>query len=358
MPSDPIKIDLAYKKFTKRQYTTTQKRWHEEFPGKSLNIKMKEIWGDTIPINPPVSSTSIVEVISDLVLTHDATVENNRSWLACSTPGDLNTRLGDFIQPDELLSSLYYVKLTDDSGTQIFVGDPINFEFDYGNGILTFEFAPSIFTPPFHIDAYRYIGVKGISSDDPANITPLDQAYDGPSGDGSGRIINVDFGPVQFSASSGSAALQIDPVTYTPATGLADGQIINRAGILYIYDSSRTKWLSMNRTNVVFGIKRADGCFLNVGDFTSTMSGWPAMRDGTVTGITVQASGGYASKAFSMSINNDPTPVYSFSLAGHYHSNGALNIDFDANDVIKILTSSENPITHNVIANVEICWRT
>jgi hypothetical protein len=355
MPSDPIKIDIAYKRFSRKQYTNTEKRWHEEFPGKPFNIKMSEVWSETIPAIPPATSTSTIQVINDLTLTRDVTVENDRSWLACSTPGNLNTRLGDFIQPDEEIAQSYYVKLTDNTGQQIFVGDSTEWEFDYANGVLTFEHSRTAYVKPFHIKADRYIGSKGV---DPSLFpNTLDDAYDGDSGNGSGRVINVDFGPVQFSASNGSAALQVDPVTYTPTTGLADGQIINHAGILYIYDSTRGKWLSMNRQTVVFGVKRADGNYLNVADFTSSMSGWPAMRDGTITGITVQASGGYSSKSFSMSKNNNPVSIYTFSLSGHYHANGSLNIDFDANDLIKILTSSEFGHTSNVIANLEIAWR-
>ena len=354
MPSDEIKIDLAYKKLDKKEFTTPEKSWHEEFPGKGLNIKFADIWLEEIPQIPPSSSTSVVAVEENLILTEDITVANNKSWYACSTPGDLNTRLRDFIQPDENITKAYYIKLYDSNNKQIFVGDSVNWEFNYADGILTFENSPTNYSAPFKISGYRYIGKKG-STDE--FVTNLDRAYDGENGSGSGRVINVDFGPVQLSPSSGSAALQIDSQDYTPVNGLADGQIINRAGILYIYDNTRGKWLSMVRQSIIFGIKRADGCYLNVSDFSSSMSGWPALRDGVITGITVQASSGFSSKSFILSINNNPSPVLSFSLSGLYYANGALNIDFDANDVIKILASSQYGITYNVVANLEISWR-
>ncbi|MFW6226209.1 MAG: hypothetical protein ACOC3V_04570 [bacterium] len=355
MPSNDIKVDIAYKKFLKRQYSSTNKKWHEEFPGKALTIKLKDIWIDELPSNPPTQNTSSIEIITDLELTQDVTVDGGLSWVTCLTPGDLTTQIGDFIQPDKELKQGYYIKLFDSVGSQIYVGDDSNWEFDYANGILTFESVPSGFIAPYSISGYRYIGRTGFDTGD--FITTLDEAYDGKDGDGSGRIIHADFGPFQITPSNGSAALQLDPQTYTPVNGLADGQIINRGGILYIYDGTRNKWLSMMRQNITFGIKRADGCYLNVADFSSSNSGWPALRKGTILGMTAQASSGYANKKFIMSKNNDPTSIYNFSLNNYYLADNILDIDFETNDIIKILATSEFTTTYNVVINLEIAWR-
>lgn len=354
MPSDEVKVDIAYKKFSKKQYTSTNKRWHEEFPGKAMNIRFQEVWVDPIPSTPPLTTTSVVEVIENLVLTEDVTVDNHLSWLVCSTPGDLGTRIGNFIQPDQDVPQAYYVKLYDNTGQQIYVGDPVNWEFDYANGVLTFEFEPTEYTSPFKISAYRYVGAVG-SLDTIAST--LDSAYDGTTGSGAGKVIEVDFGPVTLNASNGSAALQITPVGYTPSADLADGQIINRAGILYVYDNTRSKWLSMQRHNIIFGAKRADGIYLNVGDFSSNMSGWPALRDGVILGITAQASGGFSTKEFKILKNDNPTPLLTFSLFDHSYSNGNLNISFDSGDLIKILASSENGVSKQAIITLETAWR-
>jgi hypothetical protein len=354
MPSDPIKIDLAYKRLSKKQYTSTLKAWHEEFPGKALNIRLKEIWIDNIPIDPPTSTTGVVQVISDLILTEDIAVDNHLAWLACSATGDLTSRIGNWIQPDQDLHQGYYVKITDNNGTQIYVGDPVGWEFDYANGILIFTNIPTGFTPPFHVVGYRYIGATGIDPD--TFITPLDKAYDSSQNDGSGRVIQVDFGPVTLNASNGSAALQLSPVPYTPSLNVQAGQIVNNNGILYLYDDSRSKWLSMQRSNIVFGAKRADGKFLNLGDFSSNMSGWPALRAGTITGITCQAASGYSSKQFFLLKNNNTTPIITFNLFNYYYSNANLNVDFGANDLVKILASSQFGPTFQTIINLEICW--
>ena len=358
MPSDAVKIDIAYKRLSKRQYTSTLKKWHEEIPGKSFSIKFKDIWIDEISSTPPQLSTSTIQVVTDMILTEDVTVDNSLSWVACTIPGNISTRVGDFIQPDKDLSQAYYVKLYDNNGTQIYVGDPVGWEFDYANGVLTFENRPTTFTPPFKISAYRYVGTVGGPDVFPEELsTTLDKSYDGTLGSGSGRIINVDFGPVTLAATNGSAALQINPVDYTPGSNLADGQIVNRGGILYIYDTTRVKWLSMMRQNVIFGAKRADGVYLNLSDFSSNMSGWPTLRDGAILGITAQSSGGYASKQFKILKHGEPTPLFTFNLTNSFYSNGSLNINFSANDLIKILASSEFGVAYNTIITLEIGWR-
>lgn len=351
MANDPIKIDLAYKRFAKREYTDTQKRWHEEHPGRALTVKSKDIWAEEIPVTPPPTSTAVVEVVSSLELTEDITVDDHKSWYACETPGDLNTRLKDFIQPDGDLLRGYFVKIYDYNDNRIYVGDPSDWEFDYANGILTFLDLPQGFTPPFKIDAYRYIGKKGAGS-----AGTLDEAYDGPGGNGSGRIIEADFGPVEINASNGQAPLQLNPINYTPSVGVA-GQMFLRNGIMFVYDDVRAKWLSMNRNTIIFGSKIADGRFLNLNNFSSHMAGWPSLRDGTIVGITAQASSGNINKSFSILKNNSTVSLFDFSLNNLYYANGNLDIDFQENDLIKVLASSTSGAAYQLIINLEICWR-
>lgn len=353
--SSDIKIDASYKKLLKRQYTSLNKRWHEEFAGKTASIKFKDVWIDGIPETPPDNSTNIIQVVDGLILTEDLTVDNSLAWLACSTPDNLSSRIGDFIQPDRDLQSGYFIRVFDNTDKQVFVGDQVNWEFDYVNGILTFENQPSLYTPPFKIYGYRYIGDTGTNIG--FTTTTLDHAYDGSFSGGSGRIINVDFGPVVLNPTNGSAALQINPVPYTPSINLEDGQIINKSGILYVYDLTRNKWLSMIRQNIVFGAKRADGIYLNLSNFSSNMSGWPALRDGTILGITAQSSNGYSAKQFKIIKHGESIPLFTFNLTDHYYANGNLNIDFDANELIKILASSEFGVAYNTVINLEIGWR-
>jgi hypothetical protein len=113
----------------------------------------------------------------------------------------------------------------------------------------------------------------------------------------------------------------------------------------------------MNRQAITFGAKRADGIYLNVSDFSSNMSGWPALRDGVILGITAQASGGYSQKKIQLFKNDDNLPTFEFQLDNLYYANGDLNISFYKNDIVKLLASSQFPTVYNLVINVEIAWR-
>lgn len=347
--------DYIYKDVKNREFTTPEKAWYEERPGKANSVYLNEVWTDTVPTTPPAISNDVVKIISDQTLTKDPTTEENKAWYVCSDQGVISTRLYDFISPDKERSNKYSVKIFDDNGEQLLI-DEIDWEFDYKNGLLTFYSNPEDkgYATPFHIYAYQYIGGK--ASKDMFGVHTLDGAYDGQSGEGSGAQIDVDAGPVVLNASNGSAALKILPIDYLPEDGLTGGEIINYQGVLYLHDNSRSIWLSMNRQAITFGAKRADGIYLNVSDFSSNMSGWPALRDGVILGITAQASGGYGQKKIELYKSQSSTPIFQFNLDNLYYANGELNIPFDKNDLIKVLASSEFGTVYNLVVNLEVAW--
>jgi len=282
-------------------------------------------------------------------------VDNNKCWLCCSEMNNLSTRIGDFIEPDINISQAYYIRLFDSTGKQLFIGDNSNWMFDYLNGILTFENTPSIYIPPFRISGYRYIGVKGRNLKH--DVTSLDDAYRGFDDNPNNRKITTDLGPLELIPSNDYAPFKINPSSTLPFNGLSEGSIIMRDGQFFVWDVGREKWLALNRQTISFGTKRADGCFLSLGDFSSHMSGWPALRHGTILGITAQATSGYREKQFSILRNNSSDPIFQFNLQDYYYANGNLNIDFSSNDLIKILTSSRYSTTLGVIVTLEIAWR-
>ena len=349
-----IKTNFVYKKTLKKEYTSEQKNWHEESFGRT-SVKYSDVWTDTISNVPPSESTDIIQKITNAYLTKDVTVDSNKVWLYCSELNNLSSRQGDFIEPDNDLSQAYFIRLYDSTGKQIFIGDPTNWMFDYSNGILIFENSPMLYLPPFKISGYRYIGVKGRNTKH--DVTTLNEAYRGPNNSTESRKIIADLGSVEIQQANDYAPFRIIPSTTLPNKDLLDGSMITKDGQIFIWDENRTKWLALNRQTISFGSKRADGCFLNLSSFSSYMSGWPALRDGTILGITAQASGGYKEKQFSILLNNNPNSIFEFNLQDYYYSNGNLNIDFSANDLIKILTSSRYATTIGVIITLEISWR-
>lgn len=347
------KIDKLYKISQNRQYTSHQKEWYEENLSKPDPVHITDVWLDEIPFDPPNITTNDIEIISDLRLTEDKTSEGKKTWIACKNPGLINTRISDFIQPSSKTSTKYNVKVFDDDGKQVIFGDAAEWDFDYKNGVLTFFTDIQQYKTPFHLYGYRYAGRKGAKSS--FGVKTLDDAYDGENGNGSGRIITADRGPVEITSDGqGSAPFRLAPEQATPTFNLQDGQMCVRDGIMYIYDSSREAWLSMQRQAISFGSKRADGVFMNLSNFSSSMSGWPALRKGYILGITAQASGGFPQKE--IKILNNSQDVYTFNLFEHSYANGNLKIGFEGGDLIKILISSEFATTYNLVLNLEIAW--
>jgi hypothetical protein len=355
MPEE-FELDKVYKTTLKREFTSTEKEWYEEQPSNEQPIHVSSIWLDDIPKNPPTVNTAVVEIIDNLILTEDLTVKGHRSWIACRSPGLLNTRLYDFIQPSKGHGIKYHVQVTDSNNRQVYIGEELEWNFDYNNGILTFKEDPTEkYLSPLKIKAYRYIGKKGsiddLGSGGGSNPVSLDEAYN------EGRVIEANEGPIVINPSNGSAALQITPVDYTPTNNVEAGQIINRQGIAYIYDESRQEWLSMFRQAIAFGAKRADGVMMNLSNFSSNMSGWPALRKGMILGVTAQASGGYSRKHIDLKIKGSDEILFGFNLFDHAYANGNLDLPFEENDVIQIKVSSEYEMTYNLVINVEIGWR-
>jgi hypothetical protein len=350
--------DKLFKDSLNREFTSTAKRWSEEQLANPDNIRFENVWIDTIPSLPPNISTSAIEIISDLTLTEDRTVSDQKTWLVCKNVGFVNTREGDFISPDKRLSPKYSVRIFDNAGTAVILGEEEEWYFDYKDGILAFKESPIVkYHPPFHLFGYRYIGKRGTLADLSISVGAigLNASYNGAEGDGAGRVIYTDNGPVELKASAGYAPLQIDPISYTPTLGLSEGQICLKGGIIYVYDDSRHSWVSMQRQAITFGAKRADGIYMNLTDFTSNASGWPALRDGVILGITAQASGGYPSKKISILFNEEHK--IDFNLSNRIYINSNLNIPFNGGDLIKMLVGSEFETTYGLVVNLELGWR-
>lgn len=346
--------DSQIEKYLKnKEFTSEEKAWYEENSSNSEVLNLNRIRIDEIPPQPPAISTDVVEIISDLKLTKDQT--SKLSWFVCSSPGVISSRLYDFIQPDKHLSNKYTVKVYDNLGSQLLI-DEVDWSFDYLNGIVSFTSDPEDlgYEAPYHFYGYRYAGQYG--EKDLFGAQSLDEAYDTNNGNGAGRVIEADSGPVVIQASNGSSALKLSSVGYTPTEGLEGDEIINHRGILYVYDSSRSTWVSLYRQAVTFGAKRADGIYLNLSSFSSNMSGWPALRDGVILGLTAQASGGTSQKKIEIYRNDRQLPDFQFNLSNLYYANGEVNVPFRANDLVKILVSSEFGTVYNLIVNLEIGW--
>jgi hypothetical protein len=154
--------DFNFKKILNKRVTSSTKRSYEEIGDYTLNVHADEIWADSIPSTPPLSTTSVVEVRTLQALTQDTTVTGAQAWYA--TDG-LGNRLKDWISDkfDGGSSTSYAIKLYDQDNNQIPATDSSNWLFDYSTGILILQNTHSSATS-FKISGYRYVGNKGVSA--------------------------------------------------------------------------------------------------------------------------------------------------------------------------------------------------
>ena len=118
----------------------------------------------------------------------------------------------------------------------------------------------------------------------------LDEAYDNHDewSHGQGREINVDFGPVSLNASNGFAPLRLKEINYVPNQWLNTGHICVYDGELFIYDSSRSSWLSVSGYTISGSRNgNAKDKYLKMGDgvhFNDDI-GWAAPWDGVIVSL-------------------------------------------------------------------------
>lgn len=164
--------DFNFKKLLNKRVTSSTKRSYEEIGDYTLNVHADEIWSETIPGTPPLTTTSVVEVNTLLTLNEDTTVAGRQSYYA--TDG-LGNRLKDWISDkyDNDPTSTYAIKLYDQDDNEIPATDPSNWLFDYSTGILVLQNTHSS-AFGFKISGYRYIGVKGVGAGSVAGSGTID----------------------------------------------------------------------------------------------------------------------------------------------------------------------------------------
>lgn len=130
-------------------------------------------------------------------------------------------------------------------------------------------------------------------------------------------------------------------------------------GKLWVYDSTRNKWLSSDRLTVGAANKaRTRNKYLEVFDSqTSNLSGYRLVRDATVTAIAAQTRGS-ESWTLRMRKNGDPTNIVSLTMSSVEgdHSN-VVNVDLDEGDTIQFFAETPLGAIKDPLVWVEVAWR-
>lgn len=176
---DYQKVDFLWKKilFGVSNTTTAGKEGYNEIYSSPVPTYANNIWTQSSMIQTPApeQTVGVHEFYSETTAIEcmpDPTVAGNRSWIAVSTHGDLETRLGDWIAPTFDPTYLVTVYHGDPNNG----GEPLNqgtsdeeWVFDYITGVLNF-----VNTVPTNVNdnnpsnrifivGHRYVGSKGIT---------------------------------------------------------------------------------------------------------------------------------------------------------------------------------------------------
>ncbi|OIQ27736.1 MAG: hypothetical protein BM564_11705 [Bacteroidetes bacterium MedPE-SWsnd-G2] len=137
---------------------------------------------------------------------------------------------------------------------------------------------------------------------------------------------------------AGLPALELNP--QTNPVGTDAGQIAVIGDELYMYDASRSKWLSMATMPLQFGRNGATTA-QNIhfgGNMVSALSGPLMPKDGTIIGITINSANGNATKEFEIRVRNDNSTLSteSVNLVDNVYNSISHNIDFSSGDYITV----------------------
>ncbi len=159
---------------------------------------------------------------------------------------------------------------------------------------------------------------------------------------------------------TGIPALELNP--QSAPTGTVTGQLAVIGDMLYMYDATRSKWLSTESHALqfsIFGPASNETLWYGGGGVEDIGPLMPF--DGTIVYMTLNSSGGQANKSFDISINGsnvgnnaDPTLDGRVNLSSGTFSYTSYNIDFNAGDHIQLRVRNNG--TNDVDDPVGVIW--
>jgi len=195
--------------------------------------------------------------------------------------------------------------------------------------------------------------------EDDIDATTLDGAYD-QGGSGAGRLINATDGSVKIDRGAAtSASFEIVPKSNLPSTGLSDGQIDIKDGILCIYDATRAKWLSVQRQFLVFG-RSGNSRNQYLGFYGSRLvsnnSGLRLARAATIVSMAGQIDTA-GTCSFNVRRNDVATNVTSLAISASVGNEDiSKNVDLNGGDFLQCQIGATTAVQDPMLI-IEIAWR-
>ena len=134
--------------------------------------------------------------------------------------------------------------------------------------------------------------------------------------------------------------------------------IVGTDGLLYAYDGTRIKWLSVDRNLIGWGRNSNNTTNEYLRQYNGAQSnnnGWRMIRDGTITAITVQSN---ADQTYTVEIRkNDDTDIETSLAVSNDQGKHVttINVDFDKGDFLQCYLNG-NTIDYPQVL-IEIAWR-
>ena len=147
--SDNTKIDFSFRALINREFTTTAKKFYNEFGANTINMNTSEIWSQDVSSTPATAvGAGVAKQYTEFTLSPLAGYTTSAFYVASGsgwTPGDEVSRGTinlDYLQRNfisDKYGANYAVTLKDGSGTDIYPLDNIDWLFNYQTGILTIQ---------------------------------------------------------------------------------------------------------------------------------------------------------------------------------------------------------------------------
>ena len=167
--SNTTKIDKSFRALINKEFSTTSKKFYEEFGANTINTSTSEVWSQVISSTPATAvNDGVARLYTDFVLSPLQGYANEAFYFVSGsgwTPGDEVNRplINENLLQRNFISSKYgssyNVILKDNNSTIIEATDAIDWQFDYMTGILNIQDpGAGTYSTPYKLTAYQYIG--------------------------------------------------------------------------------------------------------------------------------------------------------------------------------------------------------
>lgn len=150
-------------------------------------------------------------------------------------------------------------------------------------------------------------------------------------------------------------SMVLSPRGAAPTTNVADGALAIVDGILYAYDATRSKWLSVDRQKFMTARKgNATNIYMRVPDGVATSeTGVRMLRDGTIVGLFAQTDG---SETWTFEIRRLGVAIATLAIAAASgDQDDTVNIDVSQGDEIQFFCNGT--AVRSPVGGMEIAWR-